>query len=262
MGKLFQYISQSLWNDWYTGEKIGQGTYSEVYKIYSENKVSALKVKPVFADSTESLDRKLMVAGKEADIMYALKKCPYIVGYQGKEVQKITDFKYLFMIRMEYVYSLTEMIKNHDIMMSENNVLKIACDIGKALAYVHKNGIIHCDVKPDNFFCDSSGRYKLGDFNVSKYVGESMNVAGTVGYLAPEISESGAVCSYQTDMYSFGVSLFQLSHGLYISAELSEIIMKACAYDVGDRYKTVDEILYDLDNIKRNYYVDPAEYFG
>ncbi|MDE6092341.1 MAG: hypothetical protein K2G14_04520, partial [Ruminococcus sp.] len=81
MGKLFQYISQPLWNDWYTGEKIGQGTYSEVYKIYSENTVSALKVKPVFADSDESLDRKLTVAVKEADIMYALKNCPYIVGY-------------------------------------------------------------------------------------------------------------------------------------------------------------------------------------
>lgn len=259
MGKLLEYIKQPVFDNWYTGEKVGQGVYSEVYKIYSENKISALKVKPVFADNAESLNRKLAVAETEADIMCRLKDCPYVVGYQGKEVRKITDSFYLFMIKTEYLTPFTEQT---DIFFNYNNVYKIACDIGKALSYVHKNGIIHCDVKPDNFFCDSSGNYKLGDFNVSRYVGESRGIAGTTGYIAPEISESGAVCSYQTDIYSFGVSLLNISHRYIIPEELSEIIEKACASDVRYRYKTIDEILYDIDNIKTDYYVDPVEYFS
>ncbi len=261
MGKLIEYIKQPIWENWCVGEKNGQGTYSEVYKIYSGNEVSALKVKPVFAESVDSLNRKLVVAETEADIMCRLKDCPYIVGYQGKAIQKITDLRYIFMIRMEYVSPLAEIMKNHYI-IPERSIIKIAHDIGKALAYVHKSGIIHCDVKPDNFFCDSSGNCKLGDFNVSRYAGESRGTAGTTGYIAPEISESGAVCSYQTDIYSFGVSLVRLSQGLDVSAEFLKIINKACAYDVHDRYKTVDEMLYDIDNIKTTCYVDPAEYFG
>lgn len=259
MGKIIQYIKQPLWEKWYVGEKIGQGIYSEVYKIYSGNKIAALKVKPIFADSNESLYRKLSVAEKEADIMCRLKECPYIIEYHGKTLQKITDLFYLSMIKTECLTPLTEQV---NMFFNENTVYRIAHDIGKALEYIHENGIIHCDVKPDNFFRDSSGRYKLGDFNVSKYVGEDRNVAGTVGYIAPEISESGAVCSYQTDIYSFGVSLFRISHGLDIfSPNFSEIIMKACSCDVRDRYKTIDEMLYDIDNIKAEYYVDPAEYF-
>lgn len=258
MGKLIQYIKQPVFDNWYTSEKIGQGIYSEVYKIYSENKISALKVKPVFADSIESLNRKLDVAENEADIMCRLKKCPYIVEYQGKEVRKITNCFYLFMIKMEY---LTPFTAQTGMFFNYNNVYKIACDIGKALSYTHKNGIIHCDVKPDNFFRDSSGNYKLGDFNVSKYVGKSNSIAGTKGYIAPEISELGAVCGYQTDIYSFGVSLLNISHRFVISEEFSEIIKKACASNVRYRYKTVDEMLYDIYNIKTDYYVDPVEYF-
>lgn len=259
MGKLIEYIKQPLWKNWFVGEKIGQGNYSEVYKIYYENKISALKVKPVFADSIDSLNRKLAVAEIESDIMYRLKNCPYIVEYQEKAIQKIVNLGYIFMIRMEYVSPLTEIMKNYYI-MSERSIIKIAHDIGKALAYIHENGIIHCDVKPANFFCDLSGNYKLGDFNISKYADENKGIGGTKGYIAPEISESGAVCSYQTDIYSFGVSLVKLSHGIDVSAEFLKIINKACAYDVIDRYKTVDEMLYDIDNIKTYYYVDPAEF--
>ncbi|MDE5619689.1 MAG: hypothetical protein K2I80_04080, partial [Ruminococcus sp.] len=64
------------------------------------------------------------------------------------------------------------------------------------------------------------------------------------------------------DIYSFGASLLNISHRCVITEEFSEIIKKACAYDVRDRYKTIDEMLYDIDNMKTDYYVDPAEYFG
>ena len=132
MNRLFKYIKQPLWNNWYIDKKIGQGNYSEVYRIYSGNKVSALKVKPVFAENYESLKRKLTVAEKEANIISLMKDCPYIMKYQNKEIQKISDLQYLVMIQTELLNPINEIQ-----IFSENEVHKIAIDIGKALEYIH-----------------------------------------------------------------------------------------------------------------------------
>ncbi|MCM1507752.1 MAG: protein kinase [Ruminococcus flavefaciens] len=255
MGKLFGYIKQPLWDNWHIGEKTGHGTYSEVYKIYSGESISVLKVKPVLADSTESLQRKINTAKTEYDIMRTLKDCPYIVGCQGETLQKVTDLFYLFMIRMEYLYPVSE----QENFLSERNILKIAFDIGKALEYMHGKGIVHCDVKPDNFFSSGNGIYKLGDFNISGYYGKKRYLSGTSGYTAPEVYNN---CTYdfRSDIYSFGISLYRLARKVNISSAFSEIIMKACSPDVRDRYTTVSEMLTDISYLITDCYVNPAEY--
>lgn len=253
MGKIFEYIQQPLWNNWYVGEKIGQGKYSEVYKIYSCDKVSALKVKPVFADNPESLERKLVVAIREAEIMNILKECPYIVEYQDRTIQKISDLQYLVMIRTEILAPLDR------IFFSENIIRKIALDIGKALEYTHSAGIVHCDVKQDNFFVSQDGKYKLGDFNISGYSRNKRYPSGTSGYIAPEVYRN-SVYDSRSDIYSFGKSLSSLMN--YISPEFSEIISKACADDVCDRYQTIIEMLTDISALERNYYINPEDFFS
>jgi len=255
MGKLIEYIKQPLWNSWFIGEKIGQGIYSEVYKIYSGDRVSALKVKPVFADSIERADRKLVIAEREADIMRLLKECPYIVKYQDRMIQKISDSQYLVMIRTEILTPLVEQGRG----FSENIVRKIALDIGKALEYVHSLGIVHCDVKPNNFLVSSDGKYKLCDFNISGHSGKKRYASGTFGYTAPEVYSSSLYDS-RSDIYSFGKSLERLANDA--SPEFSEIISRACADDLRDRYRTVTEMLMDISVLERNYYVSPEEYFS
>lgn len=251
MNKLFGYIRQPLWNNWYIGEKIGQGTYSEVYKIYSGNEVSALKVKPVFADNADSLKRKISVAEREAVIMDSLKECPYIAEYQGKIIQKISDLQYLVMIRTELLTPLDGMF------FSENVVRKIALDIGKALEYIHSAGVVHCDVKPDNFFVSVDGKYKIGDFNVSGYSGTRRYFSGTSGYTAPEVYE-GSIYDVRSDIYSFGKSLESLIKE--ISPEFSVIIEKACADSPCDRYQTVGEMLDDISALDRKHYVSLEDF--
>lgn len=253
MGKIFEYIQQPLWNSWYIGEKISQGTYSEVYKIYSGNRISALKVKPVCADTPERLNRKLSVAMREADIMYILKACPYIAEYQDKIIQKVTDRFYLFMIRTEILTPLDR------IFFPENIVRKIAFDIGKALEYTHSAGIVHCDVKPDNFFVSYDGKYKLGDFNISGYAGKKRCPSGTFGYNAPEVYDY-SVYDSRSDIYSFGKSLESLIHD--ISPEFSAIISKACADDLCKRYQTITGMLTDISALEKNYYISPEEFFS
>lgn len=254
MCKLFGYIKQPLWDDWYIDKKIGQGTYSEVYRIFCGENISALKVKPVFADSPDSLYRKLSVAGKEADIMQSLKECPYVVKYQDRLIQKISDFQYFVMIRTEILTPLAEQGRA----FPESTVRKIALDIGKALEYMHSAGVVHCDVKPDNFFISADGTHKLGDFNISGYAGEKRYQSGTSGYIAPEVYSS-PVYDCRSDIYSFGKSLYSFSSD--ISPEFSEIIGKSCA-DLPYRYQTVTEMLHDISALEREYYVSPEEYFS
>lgn len=255
MGKLFGYIKQPLFENWHITGKIGSGAYSEVYEISSGNETAVIKVKPVFAENPESLKGKISVSEREAVIMESLKKCPYIVQYQGKIIQKISDLKYLFIIKMEKLKPLAE---QESIFMSEECVIKIALDIAKALECVHNSGVVHCDVKPDNFFISGDGIYKLGDFNISNYQGLERSISGSHGYTAPEVYTCNTY-DLRSDIYSYGVSINQLMKWRR-SPEFAEIIFKASLPDVRTRYQSVSEIISNILAIKRNNYVNPSEF--
>ncbi|MCM1316214.1 MAG: protein kinase [Muribaculaceae bacterium] len=255
MGKLFGYIKQPLFEKWYITKQIGSGTYSEVYEIKSGNETAVIKVKPVFAENMESLKRKITVAEREAVIMDSLKECPYIVQYQGKTIQKISDLKYLFIIKMEKLKPFT---KQENIFMPEERVMKIALDIARALECVHNSGVVHCDVKPDNFFISRDEIYKLGDFNISDYQGLERSISGSHGYTAPEVYTCNTY-DLRSDIYSYGVSINQLIKWKY-SPEFEKIILKACFPDVKTRYQSVSEIISDISAIKRNNNINPSEF--
>lgn len=255
MYRLFSYIKQPLFDNWYITRLIGQGTYSEVYEITSGIESAVIKVKPVFTDTPESLQRKISVAEREAVIMDGLKDCPYIVRYHGKTIQKISDLKYLFILKTEKLIPLTEQV---NIFVPEERIIKIALDIATALEYVHNAGIVHCDVKPDNFFLSADGICKLGDFNISGFQGIERNISGSHGYTAPEVYTSDTYDT-KSDIYSYGISLNQLTKGR-CSPEFSEIISKACSPDLSKRYQSFSDIISDISAIIRNNYVNPEDF--
>lgn len=257
MGKLFRYIKQPLFEKWRITGQTGSGTYSEVYEIKSGNETAVIKVKPVFAENPEILERKISVAEREAVIMESLKKCPYIVQYQGRTIQKISDLKYLFILKTEKLKPFAE---QGNIFMPEELVIKIALDIAKALECVHNSGIVHCDVKPDNFFISRDGTHKLGDFNISDYQGHERSVSGSHGYTAPEVYTCSTY-DLRSDIYSYGVSINQLMKWK-CSPEFEAVISKACSPDLRTRYQSMSEIISDISAIKRNTYVNPLEFLS
>ncbi len=288
-------IKQPLWENWYIKEKIGSGSFSVVYRIEAQRPsgldVSALKVeaimsdKQIFTDSfrkTTFLNSRKQMAINEAQIMKKLRDCPYIVRYEEEYMQELYingEFEgYYYLIRMEFLQNVYDLMKKGWFPYSEENVKKLAIEIGQGLHAAHSIGVIHRDIKPDNMFVSDAGIYKLGDFNISKKAVSTRTYAGTQYYMAPEIyrARTNIDASYttQADIYSFGLCLYQMMNNGQLpfedkldpdtaydkrmsgpvnfpppcngTLEFIRIILKACSFNPNERYRSVNDMLMEL----------------
>ena len=151
-----------------------------------------------------------------------------------------------------------------------------------AIDCIHKRGVIHRDIKPQNIFYLANGTVKLADFGIAQSLDEDdskLGVFGSVYYLAPEVCV-GEQASIQSDIYSCGVTYFQLLTGRLpfedgstkdiamahvkrsfphlsqfkpgIVDVFDKIIHKACAKNPANRYKSAQEMMNDISNALHN----------
>jgi len=91
----------------------------------------------------------------------------------------------------------------------DQTYLKVLWQIACGLSEIHKHGIIHRDIKPQNIRKDEDGIIKILDFGLARSEGigaQTQNVIGTVGYMAPELWKTSDISFDQAiDVYAFGV---------------------------------------------------------
>ena len=97
-------------------------------------------------------------------------------------------------------------------------VISLGQQIARALAAAHARGIIHCDIKPENLMLRQDGFVKVLDFglarDLSSTMSNSVSAAGTLRYMSPEQSR-GEVPSSASDIFSFGLVLYELAVGIH-----------------------------------------------
>jgi tetratricopeptide (TPR) repeat protein len=98
--------------------------------------------------------------------------------------------------------------------LSLDEALDIAVHIAEGLAYAHKAGILHRDMKPSNVFLCADGVVRLLDFGLARETGGAsvLGGAGTPQYMAPEQTNGGSTDA-RTDVYGLGLVLWELFTG-------------------------------------------------
>jgi serine/threonine-protein kinase len=199
--------------------ELGRGGMGIVYRAVqkSSGRTLALKVmKPGVATSAE----RLRFFVREASILSQLNH-PHIIrffemGTAGDE----------FFVATEYVetVSLAQLLEQRPIAYRVKVVCGIACHVLDALKYAHEQGLVHRDIKPTNILLSrTSGKLqaKLADFGLAKNyedagfseMTQDGEIRGSPAYLSPEQIANARYAKPPCDLYSLGVSLYQMFSG-------------------------------------------------
>ncbi|HVJ68541.1 MAG TPA: protein kinase [Caulifigura sp.] len=133
---------------------------------------------------------------------------------------------------MEFLHGddLEKLFKNQGNSLTTDQLRKLVSEVGDALAHAHSDQLIHRDLKPRNIILKTSrsrtgatshpARFVLLDFGIAAKLDEkgtkrnrTQDGAGTVEYMAPELLRTSPVATPQSDIYAFGVILYQMMTG-------------------------------------------------
>ena len=182
----------------------------------------------------------------------------------------------VFFIVMEYVPGQTlEQIILREGALDVSRALDFTCQICNAVDHAHTQGVIHRDLRPANVLVTDNDMLKVADFGTSRFLeiaAHGTTVIGSPPYMAPEQFQGKAV--FSSDIYSLGVTMYQMLTGMLpydtpapadldklmsgalvspprlknpgIPKAISDIVMRAMAPEITERYQRASDLLADV----------------
>jgi eukaryotic-like serine/threonine-protein kinase len=266
---------------------IGKGGMGEVF-LAQDTKLDrkvALKILPSeFAEDADRMSRFV----REAKSASALNHPNIITIYE------VGEYDGTHFIATEFIDGKTLNEYKQANPLNYKSALEIAIHIASALDEAHSAGIVHRDIKPDNVMIRANGLVKILDFGIAKVSASSTSasdssedataiksetspgmIIGTANYMSPEQAK-GKVVDARTDIFSFGVLLYEMIAGQLpfegenalemigailkdepkplnsdVPTEITKIISKCLRKDRDERYQTIKDVGNDLKDVKQ-----------
>ncbi|MBQ8748707.1 MAG: Stk1 family PASTA domain-containing Ser/Thr kinase [Oscillospiraceae bacterium] len=277
-----KYIGRLLDNRYEILEVIGTGGMAVVYKARCHRLNRLVAIKILKDDNLDDEDfRRRFHAESQA---VAMLSHPNIVSVYDVSTSVMADY-----IVMELIEGITlKQYMEKKGVLNWKETLHFAMQIAKALEHAHSKGIVHRDIKPHNVMVLKNGSVKVMDFGIARLISHGNTLTkealGSVHYISPEQARGGRVDD-RSDIYSLGVVMYEMMAGRppydgespvavaiqhinggaalpsvlnpNIPGGLEQIIMKAMAHAVADRYPSATRMLADMDEFRK----DPTTLF-
>ncbi|QLQ80718.1 hypothetical protein HG537_0E00710 [Torulaspora globosa] len=190
-------------------EIIGRGKFGVVYKGYhvKTKQVYAIKVLNLDSDEDEVEDVQ-----REIQFLASMKQVPNITHYYGSYLKDTSLW-----IIIEYCAggSLRTLLRPGKI--DEKYIGVIMRELLMALKYIHKDNVIHRDIKAANVLITNDGQVKLCDFGVAAQLNQTRSrrqtMAGTPYWMAPEVIMEGVYYDTKVDIWSLGITAYEIATG-------------------------------------------------
>jgi serine/threonine-protein kinase len=190
---------------------LGAGGMGKVYKVRNviSDRVEAMKVLlPDLANAPDLADRFLREIKVQASLEH-----PNIAG-----LHTAVRFENQLLMLMEFVDGVTLDQRLKDGPLPAPLAVNYIMQVLSALDYAHAHGVVHRDIKPANMMLTGGGMVKLMDFGIAKAASDQKltmtgTTMGSLYYMSPEQIEGAASLDGRSDLYSVGVSLYELVTG-------------------------------------------------
>ncbi len=272
-----RYIGRLLGNRYEILEIIGAGGMAVVYKArcHRLNRLVAIKMLKDENLQDEDFCRRFHAESKAV----AMLDHPNIVSVY--DVSNTEDEDYIVMELIDGI-TLKQYMEKKGV-LNWKETCHFATHIARALEHAHSRGLVHRDIKPHNVMVLKNGAVKVADFGIARLMEQSNTMTkealGSVHYISPEQAKGGRVDN-RSDLYSLGVVMYEMMTGRppfdgetpvsvaikhinggaprpstinpNIPRGLEQIIMKAMAHDMEDRYQDATALLHDLEQFRKN----------
>jgi serine/threonine-protein kinase len=232
-------------------EKIGEGGMAIVYKGIQGSLDRPVAIKVLSRTLTD--DPQVVESFNRESLIIARLNHPNIIHVIDRGIADSVPYFVMEFVAGTHL-GLVIQEGRYDIPQKVDAIIQMC----KALAYAHKNGVIHLDIKPANILIDCEGNIKVADFGIAHlFSGEDLEqacaVTGTPSYMSPEQKQGIERVTMASDIYSLGVVMYELFTGrkpvigvvpssidARIPRRLDEIIVGCLRTNPADRFANAD----------------------